>query len=212
MDASTTINLTAAIASAIAAIAAAIATWRATQAAQDAAELTKEANLIAKKAAAESHKQIQESNRLANEAAKQAEAHALEAELRESMRDQRSIASNMQAWWVTENEGPNQRWGVLVSTTGPINSIFFDISIRVCIKETRETFRIATLPPGQYFISSTRDKYGNWGKIELVNTPSKFSPLPHAASHKVEEISFQDQIGERWVWTLGKGLGSVGSS
>ena len=191
------LNLLVQLVAAAGSVIAAFAAWQALK-------LARQANDLAESTAKESAKHVEESNRVAQEAAHKAEAHARDVEKRESARDQRSIASNMQAWWAKDEK--QSRWGIMVSTTGPVNSVFFDVTVSVSIKGSAEEFHVATLPPGLYFIHSVRDNYGNWGELELVTDASSFNPLLHATSHKVENITFQDQIGERWTWARGTGL------
>lgn len=193
------LNLFVQLVAAAGSVVAALAAWQALK-------LARQANDLAESTAKESAKHVEESNRVAQEAAHKAEVHAKDVEKRETTRDQRSIASNMQAWWVTDDSGTKRRWGVLISTFGPINSVFFDVELEVKSNHQHQETYIATLPPGQYFIESIREVSGNWGRPELVKDPSCFTPLLHAASHTVERISFQDQIGERWTWTRGTGL------
>ncbi|WP_291314682.1 hypothetical protein [Corynebacterium sp. UBA2622] len=169
--------------------------------------IARQANQLAKATADETSKHVAESNRVALEASQKAEAHALEADERERERDQRGIASNMQAWWVKEDTSAKGRWGILVSTTGAINSVFFEVVLHVKANEKPLSIQVATLPPGQYFIESV------WGAEGLkfisprpVSSSESFLPLLHAESHTVEEISFRDQLGKQWTWKRGTGL------
>lgn len=80
-------------------------------------KIANQANQLAERTATESANNIRESNQLARETAEQAEAHARATEEREKIRDQRRIASNLQAWWVTNNDNKQSNWGVVLSKT-----------------------------------------------------------------------------------------------
>lgn len=182
---------------AVGSVIAAVAAWQALK-------IARQANELAEKTADESHK-VEQS------AAEQAEQHAREAALREERRDQRRIASNMQAWWVKENNGAHVRWGVVLSNTGPDNSVFHNICLKLTSNSIPLEHEVKILPPGTYFLESSRGPSGE----PSLNYPQSiidlrhFQPLLNSRKHAIEEISFVDQVGQEWRWIRGKGLSAT---
>ena len=132
------------------------------------------------------------------------------------MRDQREIASNMQAWWVYRETEYGKQWGIVLSTTYPVNSVFFDVRLTV-LNKGRSRGKNRDIPPGQYFIPSVfkESKYSTGqpvlDKPKLISAEEieKYQPLLHAANYVVKQIEFRDQLGQQWLWTLKEGLTSL---
>lgn len=198
------VNLIVQAIAAVGSVLAAFAAWQALK-------VARQANDLAEETAAESADHIRESNRLALEAAEQAELHAREAEKREEMRDQRRIASNMQAWWVKETKEDSARWGIILSNTGADNAVFYNVDIRIVSNSTPLRVNIATLPPGQYFLESCRTNSGSptISYPESIRELRGYQPLLKAKTHAVQAMEFTDQVGQRWQWTRKTGLAAV---
>ena len=134
---------------AVGSVLAAFASWQALR-------IARQANEVAERTADESAEHVRESNRLALESAEQAEQHARESERREELRDQRRIAGSMRAWWVINSSENIDRWGVILSNTGPETSVFYNVLVRCTANKGPVRAHIATLPPGNYFLESNR--------------------------------------------------------
>lgn len=190
---------------------AAVGSVLAALAARQALKIARQANELAEKTAAESAKQVRESNQLALVATEQAEQHARDAEEREKMRDQRRLASNLQAWWVTYG---NDEWGVILSNTGTDASVFHDICVKFISNGTQSKHTIRTLPPGTYLLESIFDH--NRSPVldfpKVVDNLRDFQPLLNSGKHTIKELSFQDQVGQKWTWTREAGLSATESS
>ena len=181
---------------AVASVFAALAAWQALR-------IARKANELAEKTALES-------SDMARSAAEQAEQHARDAEIREEMRDQRRIASNMQAWWVRELNGAG-RWGVILSNTGPDNSVFHNVCLKLTSNSIPLQHEVKILPPGTYFLESSRGKNGkpSLNYPESVSDLWDFQPLLNSRKHAIEEITFVDQVGQGWRWVRGNGLAAA---
>ncbi|MEL6051291.1 hypothetical protein [Corynebacterium rouxii] len=171
-------------------------------------KIANQANQLAERTATESANHIRESNQLARATVEQAEAHARATEEREKIRDQRRIASNLQAWWVTNNDNKQSNWGVVLSNTGSDSSVFHDICVKFTCNSTTSKHKVTTLPPGTYFLESTFKSNGSpeLGFPQLVDNLRDFQPLLNSKKHAIEELSFQDQVGQKWTWTSKSGL------
>ena len=189
---------------AVGSVLAAFASWQALK-------IARQANDVAERTANESAEHVRESNRLALEAAEQAEYHARESERREEMRDQRRIAGSMKAWWAINTNGNEEKWGVIISNTGPDTSVFYDVLVQCTNNRKPVEAPIATLPPGNYFLESKWDVDGSpmLEYPELVDQLRNFQPLLGARKHSIEELYYTDQLGQRWNWTREKGLTTV---
>lgn len=194
-------NLNIQMIAAVGSVLAAFASWQALK-------IANQANELAERTATESANNIRESNQLARETAEQAEAHARAIEEREKIRDQRRIASNLQAWWVTNNDNKPSNWGVVLSNTGSDSSVFHDICMKFTSNSTPSEHKIKTLPPGTYFLESTFKSNGSpeLKFPQLVDNSQDFQPLLNSEKHAIEELSFQDQVGQKWTWTSKSGL------
>ncbi|WP_042379058.1 hypothetical protein [Corynebacterium resistens] len=176
-----------------------------------------QANQLANKTRSESYEQQEKSHQLEREIAEKNEKFSKQAADRERLRDQREIASNMQAWWVYRETEYGKQWGIVLSTTGPVNSVFFDVRLTVLNKGEEQREKIAMVPPGQYFIPSVfkESKYSTGqpvlDKPKLISAEEieKYQPLLHAANYVVKQIEFRDQLGQQWLWTLKEGLTSL---
>lgn len=176
--------------------------------------LALQANRLANTTRTESYEQREKSHRLEMEIAQKNEEFAEQAAFREMSRDQREIASNMQAWWVYRETEVGKEWGILISTTGAVNSVFFDVRLTVRNMGKVQTTKVAMLPPGRYFIPSVFDDSSNFSAQPRLDDPKSISiedfenyqPLLKAAKYAVERIEFRDQLGQQWHWSLREGL------
>lgn len=73
---------------------------------------------------------------------------------------------------------------------------------------TPSEHKIKTLPPGTYFLESTFKSNGSpeLRFPQLVDNLQDFQPLLNSEKHAIEELSFQDQVGQKWTWTSKSGL------
>ena len=193
---------------AVGSVVAAFAAWQALK-------LARQANELAEKTATESANHVRESNRLAQLAAEQAEQHARDSEKREEMRDQRRMASKLQAWWVRKtNDDTNDkepRWGIVLSNAGPEPSVFHDICLKLTSNSNSLHTAVKMLPPGTYFLESCLDAHrGPSIKFpQSVNDLRDFEPVINSTKHIVEEITYMDQVGQEWRWTREDGLTAI---
>lgn len=193
---------------AVGSVLAAFAAWQALK-------IASQANELAEKTATESANHVRESNRLAQLAAEQAEQHARDSEKREEMRDQRRMASNLQAWWVkkaeevTNNKG--SRWGIVLSNAGPEPSVFHDICLKLTCNSSSLHSAVRMLPPGTYFLESGLDSR-NVPSLKFpqsVDNLQDFEPIINSKKHTVDEITYMDQVGQKWRWTREDGLTAI---
>lgn len=165
--------------------------------------------MIAKQANRLAETTASESNRLAMDATKKSAEHAYKAEQREIMRDQREIASNLQAWWVCTEQEDAKKWGILISTTGANNSVFYEVVLHVLVGGQEITRNIAMLPPGKYFVESVRSSNYFLSNPQPISSLDRYQPLLQAERYAVEAIEFKDQIGQKWRWSRDVGLQAI---
>lgn len=176
-----------------------------------------QANQLAKWTRDESREQNEKSHQLAEKAAEDSREFAHRSEERERLRDQREVASNMQAWWVCNKTAEGKQWGIFLSTSGTVNSVFFEVELTVLDKGTTLTKTIAMLPPGQYFVKSEIESESNRKEHVWLRNPRPLEsgemenckPLLQAEKYAVEKIQFRDQLGQKWLWSRQVGLTSV---
>lgn len=162
--------------------------------------------MIARQANRLAEKTAFDSNKLAMEATERNAEHAYKAEQREILRDQREIASNLQAWWVFTEWKNSRKWGILLSTTGVNNPVFYDVTLYVLADGQIVTKKIAMLPPGKYFVESVKNSNIFLKDPQLIGSMDNYQPLLQAERYAVESIEFRDQIGQKWRWSRDVGL------
>lgn len=120
------------------------------------------------------------------------------------------MASQLQAWWVTWNDGTADHYGVIVNNGGDGATVFREVEI-----ETRGNARASTtapdrlitfetLPPGAYIVESPpKNSHSKavWSRKQPVSSLDGYSPLLDARAWSIERIAFTDSTGARWVWT-----------
>lgn len=193
---------------AVGSVLAAFAAWQALK-------IASQANELAEKTATESADHVRESNRLAQLAAEQAEQHARDSEKREELRDQRRMASNLQAWWVKKaSEDTNAKepgWGIILSNAGPEPSVFHDICLKLTCNSNSLHTAVKMLPPGTYFLESFFDtrRVPSIKFPQSVDNLQDFEPIINSKKHTVDEITYMDQVGQKWRWTREDGLTAI---
>lgn len=155
-------------------------------------------------------KTSREANATAEQAREDAQAQAEREQARELERDRRAVAGSLQAWWVTDQSSEKARWGVILSNASPVPSVFHDVELEVKGNKKSSQIRVATAPPGQYFIESNKESANAWEFPRAVADPTALTPLAKSSTHTVTRITFTDQLGTRWCWTAKSGLEAVG--
>ena len=63
------------------------------------------------------------------------------------------------------------------------------------------------VPPGHYFVESGGSGNASWQMPVTANAGSlDYLPITKGERHRIEKISFTDQLGTRWTWTPVDGI------
>ncbi|SUY85594.1 phage protein [Corynebacterium jeikeium] len=132
----------------------------------------------------------------------------IEQRRREEASEIRNVARLVAAWWVKNDA---DEWGLLISNDGQSAGTVHDIRIEVgCKYYKKETLRMNTLPPGNFFVESLKETddsgVSGWDYPRFIKDIGGFSSILNSAHFKIDKISFSDSSKTRWIWTPERGL------
>lgn len=116
-------------------------------------------------------------------------------------REEKSQATRLSAWVVTDANAKPRVYGVLVDNGS--GSTFHEVEIVASLhKQIQQPIRLVTLPPGRLFVPLEGDGAGgrfSWGYATLVSEhQGALRPYTLSDGYVVESIEFSDNLTVRW--------------
>ncbi|MDQ1083967.1 MULTISPECIES: hypothetical protein [Microbacterium] len=116
-------------------------------------------------------------------------------------REEKSQATRLSAWAVTDADPEHRAYGVLIANDS--GATFYSVDVVATVhKEVQPTLKLVTLPPGRLFVPLESDRGKGKAPWGFGMPPSEYEgtlrPYTVTGGYVVESMEFTDSFSQRW--------------